>query len=180
VRTPDICKPPIGSIGSGHRSLRSRRGRPSARGMRHGCAVLTGPAKPRTPIRTTLIGFERIPVTFAGADRPHKVVNWSSNTPRGATRSGSNFLSLLFNGKSEVGSQSSPQYRGFMRVCSVSSGGDSPSGPPRKRSQRTERPKVSVWAFGYTRYLTERRRARQFGLRKCERDGRQAAPVDPR
>src|ERR1700674_4133576 len=27
-------------------------------------------------------------------------------------------------------------------------------GPPRKRSQRTERPKVSVWAFGYTRYLT--------------------------
>src|SRR5258708_39845713 len=42
-----------------------------------------------------------------------------------------------------------------MRVCSVYSGGDSPSGPPRRRSQRTERPKVSVWAFGYTRYLTE-------------------------
>jgi site-specific DNA recombinase len=46
-----------------------------------------------------------------------------------------------------------------MRVYSVSSGGDSPSGPPRKRSQRTERLKVSVWAFGYTRYLTERRKS---------------------
>src|ERR1700674_1105395 len=57
------------------------------------------------------------------------------------------------------GSQSCPQYRGFMRVYRVSSGGDSPSGPPRKRSQRTERPKVSVWAFGYTRYLAATDRA---------------------
>src|ERR1700694_4230783 len=44
-----------------------------------------------------------------------------------------------------------------MRVYSVSSGGASPSGLPRRRSQRIERPKVSVWAFGYTHYLTERR-----------------------
>ncbi len=33
------------------------------------------------------------------------------------------------------------------------------TGRRESRSQRTERPKVSVWAFGYTRYLTERRRA---------------------
>src|ERR1700694_2554378 len=46
-----------------------------------------------------------------------------------------------------------------MRVYSVSSGGASPSGLPRRRSQRIERPQVSVWAFGYTHYLTERRRA---------------------
>jgi hypothetical protein len=56
----------------------------------------------------------------------------------GATRSGSRFLTPLFNGKVEVGSQSCPHYRGSMRVYSVSSGGDSPSGPS-SRSNRRER-----------------------------------------
>jgi hypothetical protein len=73
--------------------------------------------------------------------------------------SGSNFLSPLFNGKWRPVRKAAPNIGDSREFTASPAAATRRAGRLESRSQRTERPKVSVWAFGYTRYLTERRRA---------------------